>query len=81
MNETGTEHSEPRWYNRGIGIFCGGFLGFCFAVILAVAIGGFTTLQVISMLAGGLASGVLIGYIFPRATETVWWILSLFSCF
>lgn len=79
MNEKDNKHKEPRWYNRGIGVFCGGFLGFCFAAILGVLIGNLATLNVVMLLAAGLVFGVLIGYIFPRATETFWWILSIFS--
>lgn len=68
-----------RWYHRGTGMFCGGFLGFCLASLLAMFIGDLATWPIVILVGSGLASGIAVGYLFPPLTEAVWWILSFFG--
>jgi Mg/Co/Ni transporter MgtE len=74
-----TKRASPEWYERGIGAFCGGFLGLCIAALLAMFIGNLSTTVVVALLSGASVVGGLLGFLFPCVTETLWWVFSIFS--
>ena len=78
MSETERSNRGPRWYNRGVGTFCGGFLGFFFAALVVMLIGDVAVPVCLLAITGGTIVGLAIGYFFPNATETFWSILSIF---
>jgi Mg/Co/Ni transporter MgtE len=71
--------TSPEWHERGIGVFCGGFLGLCIAALLAMFVGNFSTTVIVALLSGGSVVGGLLGFLFPCVTERLWWVFSIFN--
>ena len=78
MGEQDTKNRNSRCSDRAIATYCGGFLGFFFTALLAMLVGDLSTTNSLVLILGGISVGLIVGYLFPLVTETLFWIAQLF---